>query len=307
MACVEPSDRVIVPSLPVTPAAAVAGPFTGGQYVAHDPLQFDLVAVSGANQYSVNPFALVSTVAPAIFVVFRAELDEPVAGVEAALDEEPPEAAGLDADEPDDPDELPHAAAIRAIPARPAGAHHRLRMSYPARRRSICLFQHVTRGGSVHDQNALDGPGMAMTAGRAAATHPSGRRAGQLRRWTKDNRETGMANDEFIQALNASREIELTVTGRKSGREISIPVWFVPDGQKLYLVPVRGSDSDWYKNVLKKPTIRLTAGGAQLTARATPITDAAKVGEILGKFRERYGAEDVAAYYPRQDAAVQIR
>ncbi len=116
-----------------------------------------------------------------------------------------------------------------------------------------------------------------------------------------------MANDEFIQALNASREIELTVTGRKSGREISIPVWFVPDGQKLYLVPVRGSDSDWYKNVLKKPTIRLTAGGAQLTARATPITDAAKVGEILGKFRERYGAEDVAAYYPRQDAAVQIR
>ena len=115
-----------------------------------------------------------------------------------------------------------------------------------------------------------------------------------------------MANDGFIQALKSSREVELTVTGRKSGREISIPVWFVQDGQKLYLVPVRGSDSDWYKNALKEPTIRLTAGGAQLTARATPITDAATVGEILDKFRASYGAEDVAAYYPKQDAAVEV-
>jgi len=29
-------------------------------------------------------------------------------------------------------------------------------------------------------------------------------------------------------------------------------------------------------------------------------------GEILGKFRARYGAEDVAAYYPKQDAAVEV-
>ena len=42
-----------------------------------------------------------------------------------------------------------------------------------------------------------------------------------------------MANEEFSQALESSREIELTVTGRKSGREISIPVWFVRDGDKL--------------------------------------------------------------------------
>jgi hypothetical protein len=50
---------------------AVAGPFTGGQFCAHVPLQLDLVGVSGANEYSVNPVALVSTVAPPIVVVFR--------------------------------------------------------------------------------------------------------------------------------------------------------------------------------------------------------------------------------------------
>jgi hypothetical protein len=70
VAWVEPSDRLMVPKVPLTPDA-VAGPFTGGQNCAHAPLQLDLVGVSGANEYSVNPLALVSTVAPPIVVVFR--------------------------------------------------------------------------------------------------------------------------------------------------------------------------------------------------------------------------------------------
>ena len=49
-ACTEPSDRVIVVSLPVTPGPAVAGPLTGGQIWAQLLLQFDLVAVSGTNE-----------------------------------------------------------------------------------------------------------------------------------------------------------------------------------------------------------------------------------------------------------------
>jgi deazaflavin-dependent oxidoreductase (nitroreductase family) len=115
-----------------------------------------------------------------------------------------------------------------------------------------------------------------------------------------------MADEEFKKALESSREIGLTVTGRTTGREISNPVWFVRDGETLYLVPVRGSDSDWYKNVLKTPTIRLAAKGAQLNATATPTSDAAKVEQVLDKFRAKYGARDVEAYYPKQDVAVQV-
>lgn len=114
-----------------------------------------------------------------------------------------------------------------------------------------------------------------------------------------------MADEQFKKALEASREIELTVTGRTSGRNISNPVWFVRDGEKLYLVPVNGSNSDWYKNVLKTPTIRLAAQGAQLSATVTTISDAAKVKQVLDKFRAKYGARDVEAYYPKQDVAVQ--
>lgn len=115
-----------------------------------------------------------------------------------------------------------------------------------------------------------------------------------------------MADEEFIKALDSKGEIELTVTGRRSGREFSIPVWFARDGDRLYLVPVTGSGSDWYKNAQKVPTIRLTAGGAQLTARTTPITDPAKVAAVLDRFRGKYGAQEVAAYYTKQDVAVEV-
>jgi deazaflavin-dependent oxidoreductase (nitroreductase family) len=115
-----------------------------------------------------------------------------------------------------------------------------------------------------------------------------------------------MAGDDFMKAVEDSREIELTVTGRTSGREISNPVWFVQDGETLYLVPVSGSDSDWYKNVLKTPTIRLAAKAAQLEATATPTSDTVKVEQVLDKFRAKYGARDVEAYYPKQDVAVEV-
>jgi hypothetical protein len=83
-------------------------------------------------------------------------------------------------------------------------------------------------------------------------------------------------------------------------------VWFVREGEKLYLMPVRGSDADWYKNVLKTPTIRLAAGGAQLRANARPISDAVAVNQVLDKFRAKYGAQDVEAYHPKQDVAMEV-
>ncbi|HWG63730.1 MAG TPA: nitroreductase/quinone reductase family protein [Streptosporangiaceae bacterium] len=113
-----------------------------------------------------------------------------------------------------------------------------------------------------------------------------------------------MASDELIRALDATGEIQLTVTGRKSGREITIPMWFAVEGDRLYMVPVGGTDSDWYKNVLNNPTIRLTADGARLTARATPSTDPARVAEILDMFRAKYGARQ--ANYPRREVAVEV-
>ena len=70
-------------------------------------------------------------------------------------------------------------------------------------------------------------------------------------------------NEALKDRLSRYREIKISVIGRNSGRTISIPVWFVLDGEKLYLLPAYGSDTQWYKNALKNPSIRIDAGGAE--------------------------------------------
>jgi len=111
---------------------------------------------------------------------------------------------------------------------------------------------------------------------------------------------------ELKNALKNTDEVEITVTGRASGRKISNAVWFVQEDEKLYLLPVKGSDSDWYKNILKTRTMRLNADGKEWTAEVTPITDQAKVRDIVEKFRRKYGADQVKKYYSKFDVAVEV-
>jgi len=111
-------------------------------------------------------------------------------------------------------------------------------------------------------------------------------------------------SDALKNRLSRSREIDITVTGRKSGRAISIPVWFVLEGDKLYLLPVQGSDTQWYKNVLNNPMIRIDARGAEAEVKAVPVTDPAQVSSVVEKFRAKYGAKDVKKYYSTLDVAV---
>jgi hypothetical protein len=56
--------------------------------------------------------------------------------------------------------------------------------------------------------------------------------------------------------LGRYRQLDLSVIARKSGKTITKPVWFVAEKEKLYLLPVHGSDTQWYQNVLKNPQIR---------------------------------------------------
>jgi hypothetical protein len=111
-------------------------------------------------------------------------------------------------------------------------------------------------------------------------------------------------NDALKDRLSRYREITITVTGRKSGRTISNPVWFVFDDEKLYLLPVTGSDTQWYKNALKKASIGVDARGEQVELRVVPITDTKQVSSVVDKFRAKYGVSDVKKYYSKFDVAV---
>jgi deazaflavin-dependent oxidoreductase (nitroreductase family) len=112
------------------------------------------------------------------------------------------------------------------------------------------------------------------------------------------------ASDTLQDRLSRYRELTITVTGRKSGRAISNPVWFVLDGDKLYLLPVKGSDTQWYKNVLQKPALHIDARGTEAEVKPVPITEARQVASVVERFRDKYGAGDVKKYYSKLDVAV---
>lgn len=109
--------------------------------------------------------------------------------------------------------------------------------------------------------------------------------------------------DSLGDRLSRFREINISVNGRKSGRTISIPIWFVADDENLYLLPVNGSDTQWYKNVLEKPSIRIKAGGSEAVLKAVPVSDTAQVSSVIEKFRTKYG-EGGIKLYSKLDVAV---
>jgi len=108
------------------------------------------------------------------------------------------------------------------------------------------------------------------------------------------------------QALRRRKEISITVRGRRTGRRITLPVWFVLEDGTLWLLPVAGSRSQWFRNVLAHPTLGIRAGSRRRTVRGEPVTGRARVRPVVARFREKYGRTDVARYYARFDAAVRV-
>jgi len=113
-------------------------------------------------------------------------------------------------------------------------------------------------------------------------------------------------NSEIQKALDSSVELQITVTGRRSGREFTTPVWFVLEGKTVFLMPVRGSKNQWYKNVLKSRRIKISSGKVSLELSAKPIDDLKRVASVADKFRKKYGVADVKKYYAGFDAAIEL-
>jgi len=112
-----------------------------------------------------------------------------------------------------------------------------------------------------------------------------------------------LKSDSLLTALKKDKEIELIVTGRKSGKPIPRPVWFVLRGTELLLLPVTGTDSQWYKNVLRNSQVKLRASQQTFEGRLHAITQKKQVDEVIELFKGKYGSSDIKRYYPNPNAA----
>ena len=67
----------------------------------------------------------------------------------------------------------------------------------------------------------------------------------------------------------------LTTSGRKTGREVSIPLLYVEDGGRLYIVgSFGGSDTPpgWYRNLVVHPDVTAEVSAARGRYRARTLT-----------------------------------
>jgi deazaflavin-dependent oxidoreductase (nitroreductase family) len=82
--------------------------------------------------------------------------------------------------------------------------------------------------------------------------------------------------------------IELTTTGRKSGKPHTKPIWFVVDGGKLVVQAGKDGKTDWYQNLAQSPTATVRQGDYTFRVRAKRVEDSARVEAIHGLFQKKY-------------------
>jgi len=82
--------------------------------------------------------------------------------------------------------------------------------------------------------------------------------------------------------------VEITTTGRKSGKAHTKPIWFVYDQGHLYLQSGKEGKSDWYQNLKKNPQMTLKIGTVTFQGKAKFIDDQNETERIHGLFSAKY-------------------
>lgn len=105
--------------------------------------------------------------------------------------------------------------------------------------------------------------------------------------------------EKIKRALARDRIIDITTTGRKSGRLRRIEIWFHRVGDRLYITGTPGQRS-WYANLRAHPEFTFHLKGsaqADLPARARPIEEEAERRQVLAAIlRKLEHSDDLEAW-----------
>jgi deazaflavin-dependent oxidoreductase (nitroreductase family) len=101
--------------------------------------------------------------------------------------------------------------------------------------------------------------------------------------------------ENLERALERDRTIDITTTGRRSGRPRRIEIWFHNLDGRIFITGLPGR-RDWYANVVANPEFMFhlkQSAHADLPARARPITDEADRREVLAEVLRRLGRNEL--------------
>jgi hypothetical protein len=72
------------------------------------------------------------------------------------------------------------------------------------------------------------------------------------------------------------------------------------------LLPNRGSDTQWYKNLLSGSILKISVNELEVSVRGKSITDRKGVDDVMDRFQFKNG-QDFKKYYTNFDVAVKVR
>ena len=93
--------------------------------------------------------------------------------------------------------------------------------------------------------------------------------------------------------LNRSRRVagkqttRLTHYGRKTGKPHEVTIWFVLDGDRLF-IGTANVKRQWVRNVQKTPQVKLSIGGDTFEGTARFLTDRSEHERAMTAIRRKY-------------------
>jgi deazaflavin-dependent oxidoreductase (nitroreductase family) len=90
-----------------------------------------------------------------------------------------------------------------------------------------------------------------------------------------------------LKAVAGRQTLTLTHYGRKSGKPYDVTIWFVVDGDKVY-IGTANVNRQWVRNVQKTPRIRLAVGGETFEGETRVLTERAEHERAMAGIRRKY-------------------
>jgi deazaflavin-dependent oxidoreductase (nitroreductase family) len=90
-----------------------------------------------------------------------------------------------------------------------------------------------------------------------------------------------------LEKIRSLQTLTLTHHGRKTDKPYDVVIWFVLDGERMFLA-TSGKNRQWVRNVIAKPNVALNAGGEIFNGTVEQITDETQRENVARLIQAKY-------------------
>jgi deazaflavin-dependent oxidoreductase (nitroreductase family) len=92
---------------------------------------------------------------------------------------------------------------------------------------------------------------------------------------------------ERLRQVSRRQTLRLTHYGRKTGKPYQVTIWFIVEGEKVWLATAN-KNRQWVRNVQKTPHVILKIGDERFEGEARFLSDPAERDRVLAMVRRKY-------------------